>query len=137
MTDPTTHSVQPEGAAVRLAPMPIDDLAQERFISLKTYRRTGEAVATPVWFAVVDGALVAGTFSTSGKVKRLKHTSKVQVAPCNFRGLVKSTYLEAIADFGDSTQSHEAAAALEEKYGWQWSMFSRKVDIYLRISLPG
>lgn len=112
------------------------DLTDERFISLLTYRRSGEAVATPVWFAKDGGDLLVGTFSGSGKAKRLAHTRKVQVAPCNFRGLVKSDYLDAVATLAPPEDAETIGASLEAKYGWQWQMFGRKIDVFIRISLP-
>lgn len=116
--------------------MAFDDLNDERFISLTTTRTSGETVATPVWFARVDDRLVVGTFSDSGKVRRLRRDPAVQVAPCNFRGLVKGSYVEATAEILPEDDHDEAEMALGEKYGWQWKMFSRHVDTYLLIR-PG
>ena len=113
--------------------MGFDHLSAERFISLSTERRSGARVATPVWFAQVDDALVVGTFSDSGKVKRLRNSSEVRIAPCNFRGLVKGPYLTASARLLDEDRRARADEALSEKYGWQWHMFSRHVDAFLVI----
>lgn len=113
--------------------MAFDHLSAERFISLTTKRTSGETVATPVWFAQIDDGLVVGTFSDSGKVRRLRHDPAVQVAPCNFRGLVKGPYVEATADVLAQGDRFGAEEALGDKYGWQWTMFSRHVDTYLLI----
>lgn len=121
---------------VRLEPMAFEDLEGERFISLATYRRSGEPVATPVWFAIANSRIVISTFASSGKAKRLRHTGRVQVAPCNFRGLVKASYQDATGIILPESGIDLAASALEEKYGWQWSMFGRKVDLFLSISIP-
>ena len=113
--------------------MRFDHLSAERFISLSTERRSGARVATPVWFAQVDDVLVVGTFSDSGKVKRLKNSSAVQIAPCNFRGLVKGPYLAASARLLEEERRADADSALAEKYGWQWTMFSRHIDTFVVI----
>lgn len=113
--------------------MAFDHLSAERFISLTTKRTSGETVATPVWFAQMGDRLVVGTFSDSGKVRRLRRDPDVQVAPCNFRGLVKGPYIEAIADVLPQGDHSGAENALGDKYGWQWKMFSRHVDTYLLI----
>jgi len=113
--------------------MAFDHLSAERFISLTTKRKSGETVATPVWFARVDDRLLVGTFSDSGKVRRLRHDPGVQVAPCNFRGLVKGPYIEATAEILPQDDHAEAEAALGDEYGWQWKMFSRHVDTFLLI----
>jgi PPOX class probable F420-dependent enzyme len=64
-------------------------LADETYVSLTTFRRSGEPVATPVWVVPVsDGRLGVWTASESGKVKRLRHDPRVSVQPCNARGQV-------------------------------------------------
>ena len=117
--------------------MAFDHLLAERFISLATFRRSGERVATPVWFALHGADVVVGTFEDSGKAKRLRHTEKVEVAPCNFRGLVRGPYVPGIASFLEPTEAILASAALSDKYGWQWDMFSRKVDIFIGVTAVG
>lgn len=72
----------PDGASVLR-------LADERFVSLTTYRRNGEAVATPVWIAGDGSSLVVTTGSASGKVKRLRRTPGVTLRPCDRRGRVR------------------------------------------------
>ena len=65
------------------------DLADERFVSLTTHRRSGEGVPTPVWVVPdgVDGAAV-WTPAGSGKVKRLRRDERVTLRPCDRRGRV-------------------------------------------------
>ena len=113
--------------------MAFDHLESERFISLMTYRRSGDGVATPVWFAMDGSQIVVGTFANAGKAKRLRHTEQVQIAPCNFRGLVRGSYVPGVASFIDPTEAILASAALSDKYDWQWDMFSRKVDAFISV----
>ena len=47
------------------------DLDRHRYLSLATFRRSGAEVATPVWFATVDGRLYVVTSGDAGKAKRL------------------------------------------------------------------
>lgn len=61
-------------------------LADARFIDLVTYRRSGEPVGTPVLFALDGDRLLVRTAHDAGKLKRLRHTSAVEVAPCDSRG---------------------------------------------------
>ena len=63
-------------------------LAGERFISLTTFRRSGEPVPTPVWIARDGDTLVVTTPAESGKVKRLRHHSRVELRPCSRTGRV-------------------------------------------------
>ena len=58
----------------------IGELERHRYMSLATFRRSGAEVATPVWFAAADGRLYVFTAEQSGKVKRLRHSSRARVA---------------------------------------------------------
>lgn len=103
-------------------------LPTSRYVSLTTFRRTGEPVATPVWAAPVRpgpaqedaGALIVWTSADSGKVKRLRHTSRVTVAPCDMRGRLEGPAVEGVAEFLDRAEWPAALAALTRRYGWQW-----------------
>ncbi len=64
------------------AVIPLLRLADERFVVLITFRRSGQPVPTPVWVARDGDALVVLAPSGSGKVKRLRNDPRVQVQPC-------------------------------------------------------
>jgi uncharacterized protein len=65
-------------------------LADEKYLALTTFKRDGTPVTTPVWAAPLDGGKIGfWTSSSSGKAKRLAHTSKVTIQPCDARGRVK------------------------------------------------
>jgi PPOX class probable F420-dependent enzyme len=57
-------------------------------VSLTTFRRSGEPVATPVWIARDGDELVVITIDGVGKTKRLAHTARVEVRECDMRGAV-------------------------------------------------
>ena len=65
-----------------------EDLRQSRFVSLTTFRRSGEGVPTPVWIAGDEQGLLVLTPRSSGKVKRLRHDSRVELRPCGRFGAV-------------------------------------------------
>jgi PPOX class probable F420-dependent enzyme len=108
---------------------PVAALDRYRYVSLATYRVSGAEVATPVWFAVVDGTLYVFTGGESGKVKRLRRSSRARVAPCDARGTVHGVWREATARIvTDVAAIARAQTALRSKYGWQkWvlDLFSR------------
>jgi PPOX class probable F420-dependent enzyme len=107
------------------------DLARERYVSLATFRKTGAEVRTSIWFALADDTLWIVTGGDSGKVKRLRHTPRVRVAPCDVRGLVHGAWREGAArlveDPGDIGRAH---ALLRAKYGWQVTL----LDLMSRLS---
>jgi uncharacterized protein len=49
------------------------DLGREQCIALTTFRKTGQAVTTPVWFAQSLGTIYVETHADAGKLKRLHH----------------------------------------------------------------
>ena len=58
--------------------------ADEKYVLMTTYRRDGRPVSTPVWWVELgDGSFGFWTSSASGKAKRLAHTARVTVQPCN------------------------------------------------------
>lgn len=66
-------------------------LADEKYLLLTTFRRDGTAVSSPVWAAsLADGTIGFWTSSGSGKAKRLAHTERVTVQPCDARGRARA-----------------------------------------------
>ena len=64
------------GAGVRARTPPDDPAPPSAYVSLTTFRRTGVPVRTPVWAAPDGATLVVWTRTDSGKVKRLRHTTR-------------------------------------------------------------
>ena len=100
-----------------------------RYACLATVRRNGVEVQTPVWFAAADEKLYVFTAGEAGKVKRLRHSPRVRVAPCDARGRVQGAWRDGIGRIvTDVRVIGRAHAALRAKYGWQmWllDLFSR------------
>jgi uncharacterized protein len=109
----------------------LGDLDRHRYMSLATFRRNGAEVATPVWFAAAAGKLYVFTAGESGKVKRLRHSSRARVTPSDARGHVRGEWREASARIVTEPRSIERAhAALRSKYGWQM----RLADLLSRLT---
>jgi uncharacterized protein len=103
-----------------LSPTELETLDREPYLSLTTFRRSGRAVETPVWFAFHAGSLYVFTAGDSGKVKRLRRDSRVRVAACTARGRVKGAWIEGRARLvGEQATEAAAYAALARKYGWK------------------
>jgi PPOX class probable F420-dependent enzyme len=106
-------------------------LDRESYISLVTFRRTGAAVPTPVWFAAKNGRLYVFTESRAGKVKRLRNDARARFAACNARGRVHGDWHEARARVvADPAEERAAYATLRAKYGWQM----RVLDFFSRLA---
>jgi PPOX class probable F420-dependent enzyme len=94
------------------------DLGKEQCIALTTFRKTGQAVTTPVWFAQSLGTIYVETHTDAGKLKRLRHTARVTLAPCTYSGKVTGSVIAGNARIlTESEESTAALAALAKKYG--------------------
>ena len=111
----------------------IELLDGERFVSIQTFRATGDMVSTPVWFATLDGGFVFGTHRDSGKVRRIASNPAVRFAAANYRGLERAEYEDGTAQILADGEAMAAEAALAEKYGWQWTLFARLIDCFVRV----
>lgn len=93
-------------------------LGAERFVSLTTVKRDGTGVPTAVWAAPDgQGHLLVWTGAQSGKVKRLRHTPAVTVAPCTQRGVVTGEAVPGTARVLPETEMPRVEAAMARKYG--------------------
>jgi PPOX class probable F420-dependent enzyme len=94
--------------------------AGEKYMLFTSYKRDGTAVATPVWLVELDAATLGFyTSSGSGKAKRLAHTSRVTVQPCNSRGVTKpgTSPIEATARVVEGAEYEQVHAKVVAKYG--------------------
>jgi len=99
-------------------------LIKEKYISLTTFRKTGEAVATPMWFAHSFENIYLETGANAGKLKRIRHTARVTLAPCTMSGKVTGSAIEGTARILTESQEVRAAkAALSKKYGLTRSLY--------------
>lgn len=94
-------------------------IAAARYISLTTFRRDGTPVATPVWVAPLDDALVVITLADAWKVKRLRRDPRVEVRECDVRGRVAPdarTYSGTAEVLVDPADVDRVKAAMSRKY---------------------
>ncbi|MHA2308893.1 MAG: PPOX class F420-dependent oxidoreductase, partial [Candidatus Heimdallarchaeaceae archaeon] len=63
-------------------------LKKKKFISVTTYKRSGQGVATPVWFVFKDGKIFFRSEINTWKVKRLRNNPSVEFAPCTVIGKI-------------------------------------------------
>ena len=98
-------------------------IGDERYVSLTTYRRSGEAVSTPGWIvALADGRVGFTTTADAGKVKRLRNDPAVVLRPCDLRGNVVDGAPEvhgAAVVLTDGPDDEAIRAGVVAKYGIQ------------------
>ena len=100
-------------------------LQGEHYINLTTFRKNGEGVATPVWFVDLAGTIYLYTGAQVGKVKRIRHTTRVTLAPCTFRGAITGPTIVGTARLvTDAAEIRQAIKGLQKKYGWQFRLLT-------------
>jgi len=107
----------------------------QKYVSLKTFRKNGLAVATPVWFGEGDGKLYVMTRGDMGKTKRIRNNAQVRVAPCSLRGTVTGPEFPATARILPPEAHAQARQAINRKY---WAaripFIWARTDTYLELS---
>ncbi len=94
----------------------------KKYLSIETYRKTGEPVRTPVWFVENRGALYVRTSEDTGKYKRIRNSPAVKIAPCDSRGKVEGEWVQAEAKPAGAEEAEEAYRLFRKKYGVMYMM---------------
>jgi uncharacterized protein len=93
-------------------------LAEAQYLLLTTFRRDGTPVPTAVWAAALDdGRLGVWTRTDSGKVKRIRRSSTVEIAECDRRGKPVGPAVPAAAELLDGEGTRRVRRAVAHKYG--------------------
>jgi len=109
-------------------------LGDPRYVRFTTFRRNGEPVHTPVWFAAHGDRYVFETGAAAGKLKRLRHTDRVEVTRSDVRGRTRpgTPIYTGRASVLPPDEERAAVATLAKKYGWQWRLI-RLGDVARRL----
>lgn len=99
-------------------------LYSHKYMLLTTYRKNGDAVPTPVWFAPEHGKLYVMTIGNAGKVKRIRNQAHVTLAPCGQNGKVLGPSIEARARELPAESFSRALHLLKQKYGLMHGLFT-------------
>jgi PPOX class probable F420-dependent enzyme len=93
-------------------------LSGHKYCLVVTYKRSGEPVATPVWFGVDDqGRLYFRTFANATKLRRIANDARVRIAPCSVRGKPLGPSADGTARVLDDPHDAHAEAAIQSNYG--------------------
>ena len=100
-------------------------LGDEPFLSLTTFRKSGERVSSAMWVARDGDALIMFTPESSGKVQRLRNSPRVELRPSNRMGRVKDG-VEAVTGMAevltDEDTLERATGMIRRKYGLMYQV---------------
>ena len=119
-------------------------LQGRKYLNIETFRKNGQGVRTPVWFAgeLADGApekLYVYSTADSGKAKRIRNNGRVRVAASDVRGKLLGEWVEARAEIVTGTEAEHGMQLLNKKYvPWKqlldfFSFFSRNKRVMFLI----
>lgn len=104
-------------------------LQGHNYANLTTFRKSGVAVETPVWFAEENGKLYVMTMVAAGKTKRIRNNPRVSLAPCTQSGKALGPAVEAVARILPPEEEQHARQPLDRKYGLTKKLF----DIFFKL----
>lgn len=103
--------------------MTLASIGDPKFISIRSFRKSGVAVDTPVWAAADNGRFYVTTPPDSGKGKRIRNNPQIEIAVCDMRGKLKGEFVPAEAHFTDDPAAYATAMRLlAKKYGLQFKI---------------
>jgi PPOX class probable F420-dependent enzyme len=98
---------------------------KQKYLNLETFRKSGVGVRTPVWFVQDGDVLFVRTVANSGKVKRIRNNSHVNIAPCKMDGTLLGDWVQAVTrEVTDQETDHKVDQLLSKKYGLMKKLFS-------------
>ncbi len=107
----------------------------QRYVSLVTFRKSGVAVYTPIWFAEDDNKLYSMTSGKSGKYKRIRNNPQVKIAPCTIRGKITGPEFPATVRILRPEEFARVRQAINAKYWLARVPFLwHNTDTYLEIT---
>lgn len=101
-------------------------IADEKYVLITTFRKNGDAVASPVWIvALADGTAGFTTDEVSGKIKRMRNNPKVTLQPCSVKGTPKegTVVVEATAEVLLGAAAEPTRDAIKSKYSLMTKFF--------------
>jgi PPOX class probable F420-dependent enzyme len=113
-------------------------LQGHKYIDLETFRKNGQGVRTPVWFAAELPSGMPEKFyvysnADSGKAKRIRNNSRVRIAPCDMRGRVLGEWVDARAEIVTGDEAQHGIRLLNRKY-FPWKQL---LDFFAKFGRGG
>jgi uncharacterized protein len=106
------------------------------YLSLETFKKSGEGVRTPVWFAedpssnlaLREARLFIYTVGDTGKVKRVRNNGRARVAPCDMRGKLLGEWVDVNVEIVTGEEASRGMKLLSDKY-----ILKRILDLFAAI----
>lgn len=98
-------------------PATFAEVAKSEHILLTTFTKDGRPKPTAIWAAPKGDGLLVITGGESWKVKRIRNTSRVTIAPCDRSGKPKGEAVEAVAAILDKSANGATYDAIGKRYG--------------------
>jgi hypothetical protein len=113
-----------------------DEIRGRKYIDLATFRSSGAALHTPVWFAEANGKLYVMTSSKLGKYKRIRNNPRVTMphARCGAKSLDRSFRQER--GFCRRRNSRRRANCSEPSTGWREFRSCGEIQTLISRSRP-
>lgn len=100
----------------------LEALGRSHYALLRSFRRDGTAVDTPIWF-VLDGRSALFRTKIGPKTRRLTTRPDVELVVCDYKGRITgNTWLTGRATVLGGDDAQAANRALHRRYGWQWNI---------------
>ena len=98
--------------------------AGHEYLNLETFKKSGEGVKTPVWFAADPSAPLDSSYAklfvysigVSGKMKRIRNNPRARIAPCTAGGKLLGDWVEARAEIVTGAEAEKGMQLLNKKY---------------------
>jgi uncharacterized protein len=111
-------------------------LAAHKFVSLTTYKKNGDGVATPMWVGSDGDRLFVWTPADSGKVKRIRNNPQVTLVPCGRFGK-PNQHADPVAGTAELITDPATVARLEEGIRHKYGLEYRVVTFIERLAARG
>ncbi|OMC01731.1 PPOX class F420-dependent enzyme [Mycobacterium sp. NS-7484] len=102
-----------------------------RQIVLVTYRRSGEAVPSPINHGIDPagpGKLYVRTDASTAKVRRIRNNPHVLVVACNLRGKPTGPVVAGVARILDESEHAHAESVIAANWSLPMKLFERSLD---------
>ena len=111
------------------------EIRGQRYINLVTFRKSGVAVNTPIWFSENNEKLYFMTSSKSWKYRRIRNNPQVKIAPCTIRGKITGPEFTATARILPPDAFAKARRLINAKY-WlaRVPLLWRNSDAYIELT---